>query len=191
MSAHAGKIPSWEALFSLSSQQLKEAGVEPPRARKYLLWWRDRFRNGITGIGGDLQNVKNGVAELKIVEVKESQSSVATLTGDAGTRKVVINTPHTVLGEDGEVVKGNVMTRLAPPPQVDAKKAVPVKGVRIVQASKIGGTGVEPVKWHQGVARLKVKDGLWEQRRGHKVDGGERRKAEVRAKRRAAERKAR
>jgi hypothetical protein len=34
-----------------------------------------------------------------------------------------------------------------------------------------------------------MQEGIWEIRRGHKVDGGERRKAEVRAKRRAAENK--
>ena len=38
-------------------------------------------------------------------------------------------------------------------------------------------------------ARVVVKEGLWEDKRGHKVDGGERRKAEVRSKRRAEERK--
>jgi hypothetical protein len=38
-------------------------------------------------------------------------------------------------------------------------------------------------------AQIKVKEGLWEERRGHKVDGGERRKAEVRFKRRSEERK--
>ena len=39
-------------------------------------------------------------------------------------------------------------------------------------------------------AVLRVKEGMWEHRRGHKVDGGERRRKEVRAKKRAAERKA-
>ncbi|SMR55272.1 unnamed protein product [Zymoseptoria tritici ST99CH_1E4] len=191
MSTHAAKIPSWDALFTLSSLQLREAGIEPPRARKYLLWWRERFRNGITGIGGDLKFVEDGMAELRIVEVKDDarrDAGDATVTGGEGMRKVVVNTPPTILGQEGKV---GVMARLAPPPVMDAAKVVPVKGVRIVEATKIGGTGVEPVKRHQGVARLRVQDGLWEQRRGHKVDGGERRKAEVRAKRRAAERKAR
>jgi hypothetical protein len=41
-----------------------------------------------------------------------------------------------------------------------------------------------------GTAQLKVTEGMWEDRRGHKVDGGERRQAEVRFKRRVAERKA-
>ena len=58
-----------------------------------------------------------------------------------------------------------------------------------LQGSNISGHGVQAVKGHQGLAVLKVQEGLWEQKRGHKVDGGERRKAEVRAKRRAAENK--
>lgn len=194
MAQHAAKIPSWETLFSLTSQQLRESGVEPARARRYLLWWRDRFRNGITGIGGDLREVEKGVAELRIVEVPSSRprDAKATLTKDAGMRKVIVNTPVTVAAmpdpanpkEDTEDVS------IVPPPQVDPKTVRPVAGIKIVDGNVIGGTGVEYVKGHPGVARLRVKDGLWEQKRGHKVDGGERRKAEVRAKRRAAERKA-
>lgn len=190
MAAHSAKIPSWEALFTLSSEQLKSAGIEPPRARKYLLWWRERFRNGITGIGGQLKDVKDGVAELRIVEVADREGKGrATLTSGEGVRKVVINTP---LMEDGkgEEKKGGILSRIAPPQRVNGK-IVPVKGVKIVEATRISGTGVEPLKGHQGVARLRVVDGLWEQKRGRKVDGGERRRAEVRAKRRAAERKAR
>ena len=49
---------------------------------------------------------------------------------------------------------------------------------------------MEPVKGSGGLrARIRLQEGIWEVRRGHKVDGGERRKAEVRAKRRAAENK--
>lgn len=189
MSTHSAKIPSWEALFTLSSEQLKTAGIEPPRARKYLLWWRERFRNGITGIGGQLKEVKDGVAELRIVEVGREGLGRATLTGSEGARKVVINTPLTESGE-GEKPKGGILSRIAPPQRVTGR-VEPVKGVKILEATRISGTGVEPLKGHQGVARLRVVDGLWEQKRGRKVDGGERRRAEVRAKRRAAERKAR
>ena len=49
---------------------------------------------------------------------------------------------------------------------------------------------LEPVKGSDGMrARIRLREGIWEEKRGHKVDGGERRKAEVRAKRRAAENK--
>ncbi|KAG9635933.1 hypothetical protein KCU69_g19588, partial [Aureobasidium melanogenum] len=46
MSQHAQKIPDWNALFSLSSLQLRELGVEPARSRRYLLHWRNKFRQG-------------------------------------------------------------------------------------------------------------------------------------------------
>jgi hypothetical protein len=41
-----------------------------------------------------------------------------------------------------------------------------------------------------GGARVTVTEGMWEDKRGHKVDGGERRRDEIRFKRRVAERKA-
>jgi len=196
LSQHAAKIPSWEALFSLSSQQLRESGVEPPRARRYLLWWRERFRNGIKGIGGDVTEVKDGIAELRVAEMPSSRlrDRAATLTIGAGMRKVVVNvTPTVSLPPDPTAAPvkgaGARTVTLAAPLRVDAKTTKPIAGVKIVSASSIGGTGVEPVKGHLGVARLRVREGLWEERRGHKVDGGERRKAEVRYKRAAAEKK--
>ncbi|KAK4500353.1 hypothetical protein PRZ48_008542 [Zasmidium cellare] len=197
MSAHAGKIPSWEALFTLSSQQLRESGVEPARARRYLLWWRDRFRNGIHGIGGDLTEVKDGIAELRIAEVPSAKGATirATVSQDAGMKKVIVNVrPTVVLPEDPanpqpKEEKPSVLQRLAPPLRLKESQVKPIEGFKIVQGNTIGGTGVEYVKGHTGVARLRVQDGLWEQRRGHKVDGGERRRAAVRAKRRSEERK--
>ena len=203
MIKHEAKIPSWEALFTLSSEQLKESGLEPPRARRYLLWWRERFRQGIYGIGGDVKHAtKTGdgkvAAELRIVEVarqfkqgEEKFVTPATLTRDAGFSKVISNTPPQLLkeGEAGEKKERSILDRLAPPPKVERKEVSRVKGMKIVRANTIGGTGVEYLKGQQGVAVLKVREGLWEQKRGHKVDGGERRRAEVRAKRAAAERK--
>lgn len=197
MSAHAGKIPSWDALFTLSSQQLREAGVEPARARRYLLWWRERFSNGIHGIGGDLTEVKDGIAELRIAEVPLAQggSAPATISRDEGMRKVIVNVQPTVsLPEDPanpqpKEGRKSVLEALAPPMRLTEKEVKPIEGFKIVKGSTIGGTGVEYVKGHQGVARLRVQEGLWEQRRGHKVDGGERRRAAVRAKRRSEERK--
>ena len=206
LSAHSARIPTWDALFTLSGAQLREAGVEPARARRYLLWWRERFRAGVTGIGGELREVKDGVAELRVVEVESARvrDREATLTKGAGMRKVVVNVPGSkatlavdpaaaAVEKDGEGEGEARLTRgSAVPPSVDMRTAQLVTdgGVKIVQANSIGGTGIEAVKGYQGVARLRVKEGLWEQRRGHKVDGGERRKAEVRYKRRAAERKA-
>lgn len=231
MIKHEAKIPSWEALFTLSSEQLKESGLEPPRARRYLLWWRERFRRGIYGVGGDVKHttkIGNQVAaELRIVQVPESgrkqqqqqqqnstspatltndagvgnlritrvgksgQHSPATLTKDAGYVKVISNMrPHFVKEiYEGKVKELSILNRLAPSPIVQKNQVSKVKGMKIAGSNTIAGTGVEYIRGRKGVAVLKTREGLWEQRRGHKVDGGERRKAEVRAKRAAAERK--
>lgn len=180
LSAHATKIPSWEALFTLTSPQLKELGVEPARSRRYLLHWREKFRNGEFGIGGDCQHVNEGVAELAVVQAPVApnpqlgntispQSARATATHDPGTRKFVVN-----------VAPGS-------PPVPTLPK---IDGVFVKGAKTIKGSYVEAVKGSGGLrARIRMQEGIWEVRRGHVVDGGERRKAEVRAKRRAAENK--
>jgi len=184
LSAHATKIPSWEALFTLTSPQLKELGVEPARSRRYLLHWREKFRNGEYGIGGDCRHVVDGVAELKIVDAPvppnpelgntiSPRSATATATHDPGTRRFVVNVP---VGAE------------VPPEPVDTLPKV--QGVVIKGASTIKGSHVELVKGSAGLrARIRLREGIWEIRRGHKVDGGERRKASVRAKRRATENK--
>ncbi|MCJ1298511.1 hypothetical protein MMC08_001301 [Hypocenomyce scalaris] len=176
LTQHAAKIPTWESLFSLTSAQLRELGVEPARSRRYLLWWRDRFRKGIHGIGGDLQNVVDGIAEVRVVEVPKNRSSgspTATVTTFPRKRKVIVNLPPGIT---------NV--------ELAAEEAKPVSGMKVLGAHTIVGPYVELVKGMNGsVGRIRVKEGIWEERRGHKVDGGERRKAEVRAKRRAEERR--
>ena len=141
--------------------------------------------------------MKDGRAELRIVEVPSERKGdrMATLTKGEGMRRVVVNTlpslPETsISSKDGEIAEEDTTaTATAPPPQMEAQDAKPVSNVKIHHGTSIGGRGVQPVQGHQGVAILKVEEGLWEQRRGHKVDGGERRKAEVRAKRRVQERK--
>ena len=182
LSAHAAKIPSWDALFTLSSIQMKELGIEPARSRRYLMHWREKFRNGEYGIGGDCKHVSDGVAELKLVDAPvgahpvpgmSERSAKATATHDPGTRKVVVNVP---LGAE------------APVEPLETLRSV--KGVVVKGAKTIKGSYVEQVKGSGGLkVRIRLQEGLWEERRGHKVDGGERRKAEVRAKRRAAENK--
>lgn len=182
LSKHASKIESWDALFSLTSPQLAELGVEPPRARRYLLRWRDKFRNGQFGIGGDLRQVANGVGEVRLMEVPiasnastEAAGAKATITRGPGMMKRIINVDPESL----------------PLSDTDLRRAPRVAGLTIKNSHTIHGSHVELKKGSNGnVALIKVKEGLWEHRRGHKVDGGERRKAEVRAKRRAAERKA-
>lgn len=171
LSQHASKIPSWNALFSLTSTQLRELGVEPPRARRYLLAWREKFRGGKFGIGGDVRHVENGQALLSIVEVPADGHRPATATISPGKRKIVVNTKSS---------GGN-----QPLDQLQTVEGVTVKGV-----STIVGPHVLPVKGGKD-ARITIKEGLWEVRRGHKIDGGERRQAEVRAKRRSEQNKAR
>lgn len=172
LAQHASKIPSWKALFTLTSTQLKELGIDPPRSRRYLLRWREKFRNRQYGVGGDFKFVKNGVAELRVAEVPVSGHAPATATLSPGKRKIVVN-----------VAAGGS----APSKPL---KPVPVKGIHIKGAHTIVGPHVLPVKGGMG-AKIVVKEGLWEDRRGHKIDGGERRQAEVRAKRRGEEKRAR
>lgn len=172
LSQHAAKIPSWESLFSLTSAQLRELGIEPARNRRYLLWWRDKFRKGIYGIGGDLQNVVDGTAELRAVEVP--------------FRKTLRNPMHS-----GLELKKKLVVNMPPGALVDetiTKELAPVKGMKVVGAHTIIGPHVQLVKGSNGsVAKIKIQDKMWEEKRGHKVDGGERRKAQVRHNKRMEE----
>lgn len=169
LSTHASKFPTWDSLFTLSSDQMKELGIEPARSRKYLLWWRDRFRNGQMGIGGDLQHVKEGEAQVRIIEVPiQRQGQTEYLLGNdedgvpLQVKKVVVNTPQ-------DEAEGNTQ---------------PVQGLQVKGARTIVGPYVQPIKGSRGSAAvIKVQEGMWEVRRGIKVDGGQRRKAEVRRKR--------
>ncbi|KAF2842855.1 hypothetical protein M501DRAFT_1027732 [Patellaria atrata CBS 101060] len=179
LSQHSAKIPSWEALFSLTSPQLRELGVEPARSRRYLLHMRERFRNGLYGIGGDLTEVKDGVGELRVVEVPVPKAKapaglrLATASQTPFTKRLVVNVAP---GEEA--------------PNKPFEELRSVKGVTLKGLRTICGPHVKPIKGTKGLgAQIVVAEGIWEQKRGHKVDGGERRKAEVRAKRRSEERK--
>lgn len=183
LSQHASKIPSWDALFRLSSTQLRDSGIDPPRARKYLLRWRERFRQGQYGIGGELEHVSEGSGEIKLFEVpipegwKEAgggSADMATVTRSPGMRHVAINIPK---GADA--------------PSKPLEECEPIKHVK-ARGGKLGGGAIvgRNVYMLDGErAVIKVQEGLWEEKRGVKVDGGERRQAEVRFKRRAEERK--
>ena len=66
----------------------------------------------------------------------------------------------------------------------------PVGGMKVVGVRTIVGPYVQPVKGTRGsVGTIKVQEGMWEIRRGVKVDGGERRKVQVRRKRLLEERR--
>ena len=102
-----------------------------------------------------------------------SNASEVPLSG-SGIRRIVVNVP----AESSEEEQAALL-----------KQAVPVQGLKVKGVRTIVGPHVQPLKGGIG-AQIEVIEGLWEQRRGHKVDGGERRKAEVRAKKRAEARKA-
>lgn len=175
LSQHAAKIPTWESLFTLSSVQLRKLGVEPARTRRYLLWWRDKFSKGDYGIGGDLKNVKDSVAHVRVVEIPRDRSQTMP-PGPNAMRRVVVNIPPDVPVQENRL-----------------RELKPVEGLKVQGAHTIVGPFVQPVKGAGGsVATIRVQEGMWEQRRGQKVDGGERRKVQVRRKRKLDElRKAR
>ena len=125
--------------------------------------WRDKFRQGQYGPGGDLRYVNNGVAEIKVREV--------TVSPELKLRHAV-NVPAGKSPED-----------------LSQEDLVFPKGYRVHGTNTVIGPYALPVKG--GGVRLQVTEGMWEDKRGHKVDGGERRRAEVRFKRGVAERKAR
>ena len=176
LSRHAAKIPSWKDLFTYSSQQLREAGVEPARERRYLLWWIDRFRKGIYGIGGDLKHVVDSTAHLRLVEVPlppDAPNAIEPSTGLRRVQQMVVNLPP----DTQEQEQGGMHEELRT-----------VKGVKVRGAHSIVGPYIQPVKGTEGrVAILKPEERMWEVRRGIKVDGGERRKKMVRRQRRLEE----
>lgn len=164
LNKHASKFPSWDSLFSLSSGELKELGIEPPRNRRYLLQWMRRYREGILGPGGDFQFVKDGEALLKVA------TPPASVVSDA---KWVVNVPH----DKGEVLASDV-----------AELPRPI-GYKVQGLGSIAGPYAAPLAQKEG-AVVKVTEGMWEHQRGRKIDGGERRRAEYRFKKRSADRRA-
>lgn len=126
-----------------------------------------------------MKNVKDGLAELRSVEVPVLKAGIAdatstsTATGLTRVKKMIVN-------ETLEYVERNL----------DMEKLKPVEGMKVVGARTIVGPFVQPVKGTRGsVATIRIQEGMWEVRRGVKVDGGERRKVQVRRKRLLQERK--
>jgi hypothetical protein len=63
-------------------------------------------------------------------------------------------------------------------------------GMKIHRGSQPMGPFLQPLKGSAGTAALiSAQEGMWEDKRGHKVDGGERRRREVQNKKRLDERK--
>lgn len=125
-----------------------------------------RYREGAVGPGGDFQFVKDGEAILKVATPPASAISDA---------KWVVNLPK---DEEG------ASTSSAMPSTLPRPKGYTVRGLK-----SIAGPYATPLPGEAG-AVVKVTEGMWEQRQGRKIDGGERRRAEVRFKRRSQERRA-
>lgn len=185
MSKQASKIPSWNDLFNFDSSQLRKAGLEPARQRRYLIRKREKFRNGIYGPGGDLHTVVDGVAQLRVAEVPVSARG---LTYE-GTQAAV----HT---SSAALAPGMVKTivNLAPDAttyQYSKRDRIrKFAGMKIRQGNSPMGPFLWPLKGSAGTAALiSVQEGMWEDKRGHKVDGGERRYREVQNKKRMDARK--
>jgi hypothetical protein len=212
LSRYTSKFASWQELFTASSNQLRERGIEPARDRRYLLRWREKYCNGEFGIGGDMRFVEAGVATLRVVDVprlpstESEQVNPQHQAGNASktnhqpqpktktmpkpitnptpsqfpaTSRLILNLPSTATDPTVALQPGQSTH--------DLRK---VAGVKLVHGHIIQGPYIQPSKGSNGsVATLKVQEGLWEHRRGHKVDGGERRKAEVRFKRGVEERR--
>ncbi|TGZ81121.1 hypothetical protein EX30DRAFT_331525 [Ascodesmis nigricans] len=41
---HAPKFESWDHFFKASSEELKNLGIEPARTRRYIIRWREHYR---------------------------------------------------------------------------------------------------------------------------------------------------
>ncbi|KAL1959511.1 hypothetical protein VTO42DRAFT_1956 [Malbranchea cinnamomea] len=193
MVRYAPKLESWEELFRMSSEQLRDdVGITSARERRYLLRWLERFRQGRYGIGGDLDHVVDGVAELKVVPVPVEKHPgggggggrarrLGTATLPPGMRYAIVNTPP------GTDVASLDVSKL------EIKKYM---GFKLHHGYMIRAPYIELTKASEGLgvhgmqARLVVREGMWEDKLGRKIDGGERRRAEIRSKRRAEERKA-
>jgi hypothetical protein len=169
---HASKFESWEDLFTSSPKQLKSRGLEPARSRKYLLRWREKFRRGEYGVGGDLKFVSDGVGELRVFEVPRlnpDEKLFATISHTPGTAKLIVNVPPGSTSYKDALAKGETSANLTKP-----------KGLTLKEGRIIRGSHVIPAKGGMGdVATIKVTEGMWEHKLGRKVFGGERRRAEV------------
>ncbi|KAL3463765.1 IGR protein motif-domain-containing protein [Aspergillus heterothallicus] len=180
MSKHASKITSWEQMFTTKSDGLRELGIEPPRARRYLLRKLDQFRRGNYGPGGDLEHVVDGAAQLRVVEVpvgttqKNAKHEPFSVNLTPGMRRVIVNLPP----DAQEYVHD------------PSKRLKRFAFMSIYDGMKIKGRFLMPIKGaRKSAAIIRVQEGMWEDKPGHKVDGGERRQAEVRAKMRAEQRR--
>jgi hypothetical protein len=121
-----------------------------------------KYRKGDLGPGGDFEYVKDGEAILKLALPPADQLKQT---------KFVVNVPH----PEAEVSE---LPKTLPRPM----------GYTVRGEKTISGPYAMPLP--QSGVSVKATEGMWEHRRGRKIDGGERRRAEVLFKKRSAERRA-
>ncbi|PGH30993.1 hypothetical protein GX50_06235 [[Emmonsia] crescens] len=203
MSRFAPKFASWDELFTLSSAELKERGIEPARHRRYLLRWRQRFQRGEYGVGGDLEHVVDGVGQLRVVEVprdtvlaKMKGQYEPSTTTDGGKGKGEGDIPPFTVTGTATLSPGMKWAVVNLPPGETQPKEIPqplkkYTKVSLARGHVLKAPYIKLIKGTNGMAGIiRVQEGMWEDKQGQKVDGGERRQAEVRAKKRSEERKA-
>lgn len=107
----------------------------------------------------------DGTAKLAVVKVISTKGNCL-----IPPKKLVVNVPMDA--QDASAV-------------TDPK---PVQGMKVRGAQTIVGPYIQTVKDSKGtLAIMKLQEGMWEIKRGHKVDGGERRKEQVRRRRKLEE----
>lgn len=166
LSRYANKFPSWESLFSLTGTELKQLGIEPTRKRRYLLHWMDKYRKGNLGPGSDFRYVTNGEAILKIAKPIGPGAHKA-------FAKYVVNVPH---------------PEAEPLQEADLQLVRPV-GYNVRGNASIRGPYAVPITG-DGAVKVKAVEGMWEDKQGRKIDGGERRRTETQFRKRSAARRA-
>lgn len=129
--------------------------------------------------------MSDGVGELRVIEIpslpSSQQETISTNTVSTnrtpGATKLILNVPSG--SQTYQLEQGQTTQDLKKPGFVTLK-----------DGHTIVGSYLQPIKGTNGTAAvLKVIEGMWEDRRGHKVHGGERRRAETLHKLRVAERK--
>jgi len=161
MDKHSAKIETWEALFTLNTNEFIELGVNPPRDRKYLIKWLHRFRLRQYGPAGDLKYVEHGKARLCV------------WTDCIRDKRRVINVPFRA--DPLKIPE----SELCFPKDYWVSGSYSIKGPLALRDKRVA----------HDEAIVTVRPGMWEHKRGLKIDGGERRRKSVRFQKLAAQRK--
>lgn len=164
--------------------------MEAARQRRYLLRWVDKFRHGKYGPGGNLDHVADGVAELRAIQVPLERLYAA-----LGKPEKLVSQPTLGAAGTATTSPGNkwILVNL-PPGQTELQsESIPTKkyiDIKLRRGNKIQGPYIKYLPGANGTAAtISAQEGMWEIKTGRKIDGGERRRAEVRAKQRIAESK--